>query len=352
MVDFAGWCMPLHYGSQVQEHHTVRRVAGMFDVSHMTIIDIEGLQARQLLRRLLVTDIDRLQRPGMALYSCMLNEHGGVIDDLIVYRLEGVDFRLVSNAGTRTEVLNWIKTQGQNGTINITERRDLAMIAVQGPRARELTLNVLDAGMRARAQDLAPFTAHFGEAVLIARTGYTGEDGYEIMVPGGSMPSLWNALLAEGVAPAGLGARDTLRLEAGMNLYGADLDQGTSPLACGLGWTVSWAPEERRFIGREALERQRRDGPAQLRFGLVLCAPGVLRARQRVVLPGDGSGIVTSGGFAPTLGRSIALARLPVGAAGEVQVEIRDRWTAAKVVDPPFVRDGHPRVLMEETARA
>ncbi len=351
MLGFAGWSMPLHYRSQVEEHHAVRREAGIFDVSHMTVIDLNGSMARELLRTLVVTDVDRLQRQGMAFYTCMLNELGGVIDDLIVYRLAAEQFRVVSNAATRTAVMSSINSHALAHAVEVVERRDLAMIAVQGPRARALTLKVLDREIRAAVQALEHFTAYSDDTIFVARTGYTGEDGLEIIVKAERGPDLWNALLREGVVPAGLGARDTLRLEAGMNLHGADMDEGTSLLECGLGWTVSWAPAGRSFVGREALERQRHDGIRQVRTGLILCAPGVLRAGQKVELL-CGSGLVTSGGFSPTLGRSVALVRLPAAAAGEVRVEIRGRWLPARVVDPPFVRNGRSRVSVEDAAFA
>ncbi len=333
MVPFAGWEMPLHYGSQLTEHHAVRSSAGMFDVSHMAIIDLAGEGCRTFLHRLIANDVDRLQAPGKALYSVMLNEAGGVIDDLIVYR-RAAGYRVVSNAGTRTRVLAWLAAQNAEG-IEIVER-DLAMIAVQGPRA----LALFDAvrGWPNLAA-LAPFSAEERGDWMVARTGYTGEDGIEVMLPGADAVSLWRDLAAAGVSPVGLGARDTLRLEAGLNLYGQDMDEATSPLVANLAWTIVWEPQTRAFIGRPALEAVRAAGVQARLTGLVMEARGVLRHGQ-TVQTAAGAGIITSGIFSPTLGYSIALARLPKQAAGDCQVEIRGKLLPARIVKPPFVRKG------------
>lgn len=344
MIDFSGWDMPLHYGSQIEEHHQVRQGAGMFDVSHMTIVDLEGGNARAFLRRLLANNVDRLKHPGKALYSCMLNENGGVIDDLITYCMNDRRFRLVVNAATRDKDLAWIEQQAKPFAVTVRERPDLAMIAVQGPQARSRVLSVLDPALRTAADALAPFTAFEADEWFIARTGYTGEDGFEVILPGARAPGLWKALHEEGVKPVGLGARDTLRLEAGMNLYGTDMDESTTPLESGLGWTVAWEPPERDFIGRRALEQQRQQAPKRKLVGLVLGDKGVLRGHQKVVVEGVGEGEITSGGFSPTLGKSIALARLPAAAGSMCKVSIRDKLAAARIVKPPFVRHGKPSI--------
>jgi aminomethyltransferase len=343
IVDFAGWDMPLHYGSQVEEHHRVRREAGMFDVSHMGILELEGEGARPFLRRLLANDVDRLRQPGKALYSCMLNEHGGVLDDLIVYCLAEDRFRVVVNAATRERDRAWMELHAASHGVRVREHADLAMIAVQGPSARDKARAVLDADVRAAATDLEPFRAAGGAEQFVARTGYTGEDGLEVMVPAARAAALWQALLEAGVAPAGLGARDTLRLEAGLNLYGADMDGDTTPLETGLAWTVAWEPAARDFIGRAALEAQRAAVPRKL-IGLVLEGRGVLRAHQEVVFANGARGEITSGSFSPTLGRSIGLARVPAGAQGECRVDVRGAPLPARVVKPPFVRHGKSRI--------
>lgn len=349
MVDFGGFDMPLHYGSQIDEHHAVRNDAGMFDVSHMRAVDVasDGQDtARAFLRYALANDVDKLKAPGKALYSCLLREDGGVLDDLIVYYFGDDRFRIVVNAATADNDIGWFRALAAKRapTLAITPREDLAMIAVQGPNAREKVWRAL-AGSEAATADLKPFNAAsvstaFGDA-LVARTGYTGEDGFEIMLPAAYAPALWQALRAAGVAPCGLGARDTLRLEAGMNLCGQDMDETMSPLESGLAWTVD-TKGDREFVGREALAAK----PAARKLvGLVLADPGVLRAHQ-VVHTDHGDGEITSGTFSPTMKKSIAFARVPAAVEdGErVRVDVRGRMLEARVVKPPFVRNG--RVLV------
>ncbi len=346
IVDFAGWDMPIHYGSQIEEHHAVRTDAGMFDVSHMVIVDLTGARVRAFLRWLLANDVERLNTPGKALYSCMLNERGGVIDDLIVYFQREDFFRLVVNAGTRDKDLAWIREQAQGYEVDVREREDLAMIAVQGPRAREKTLPLLPEAIREGAGLLKPFFAAAGDDWFVGRTGYTGEDGFEVMLPTGEASSFWRALAEAGVRPIGLGARDTLRLEAGMNLYGSDMGEDTSPLESGLAWTVAWEPADRDFIGRGALQAQREAGSSMRLVGLVLEDKGVLRNHQRVLTP-MGEGEVTSGSFSPSMQRSIALARIPADFPDtHCEVEVRNRRLKAVIVKPPFVRNGEVRVTL------
>lgn len=338
MVDFSGWEMPINYGSQIEEHHQVRRDSGMFDVSHMTVVDLHGSGCRAYLSHLLANDVNRLVEPGKALYSCMLNADGGVIDDLIVYYLDQQRFRLVVNAATRLKDLAWLQLQSQGYAVAVTEQPQLAMIAVQGPAGRDKALAVLPPALAQAAARLAPFFATESGDWFVARTGYTGEDGFEITLPGGQAESLWQQLLAAGVKPCGLGARDTLRLEAGMNLYGQDMDETVSPLESGLGWTVAMK-DERDFIGRGALLAQRAAGLQARLVGLVLEDRGILRAGQSVATPG-GAGITTSGGFSPTLERAIAFARIPSGQATECTVDVRGKALRARIVKPPFVRQG------------
>jgi aminomethyltransferase len=342
MVDFGGWDMPLNYGSQIEEHHIVRRDAGMFDVSHMTVVDLHGARTREFLRHLLANSVDKLKVSGKALYSCMLNERGGVIDDLIVYFLGEDFFRVVVNAATHDKDLAWIEKQAKAFDVKVTERADLSMIAVQGPNAREKVLGLLTAEARAKAGKIGKFVAVEADGLFIARTGYTGEDGFEIIVPQALAVALWNRLLDVGVAPAGLGARDTLRLEAGMNLYGQDMDEDVTPWEAGLAWTIA-LDEGRDFIGRDALEKQKTGGVKRALVGLLMDDKGVLRHGQRVVTPlGDGE--ILSGGFSPTIGKSIAFARVPAGVDGNLQADIRGRLVPVRVVKYPFVRDGKPCV--------
>ena len=342
LVDFGGWDMPLHYGSQLEEHHVVRRNAGMFDVSHMRAVDIAGPGAMPFLRRLLANDVARLLVPGKALYSCMLNEHGRVLDDLIVYFRGPERYRLVVNAGTAAKDLAWIRAAAVGAALTIVERADLAMIAVQGPNARERAAGLWAAGPRAAALALEPFfaTEWGGDGGLfVGRTGYTGEDGFEIMLPAADAGATWDRLVAAGVRPCGLGARDTLRLEAGMNLYGNDMDEATTPLEAGLAWTVV-LDAGRDFTGRAALEAQLAAGVPRKLVGLLLEDRGILRAHQKVYAGPAGEGETTSGTYSPTLERSIALARVPAATGATVEVDIRGKRLAARVVRPPFVRHG------------
>ncbi|MEP6939348.1 MAG: glycine cleavage system aminomethyltransferase GcvT [Rudaea sp.] len=340
MVDFGGWDMPLNYGSQIEEHHAVRRDAGMFDVSHMTVVDLHGERTREFLRRLLANSIDKLKVSGKALYSCMLTEQGGVIDDLIVYFLAEDFFRVVVNASTRDKDLAWIEKQAAAFDVKVGERPDLSMIAVQGPNARAKVQSLLTPATREQAAKIGKFVACEGDDLFIARTGYTGEDGYEIIVPETQAVSLWNRLQGAGVAPAGLGARDTLRLEAGMNLYGQDMDETVTPWEAGLAWTVSLEPG-RDFIGRAALEKQKEAGVGRTLVGLVMDEKGVLRHGQRVATSA-GDGEILSGTFAPTLAKGIAFARIPAAATGAIEVDIRGKLVPLRQVKYPFVRDGKP----------
>jgi glycine cleavage system T protein (aminomethyltransferase) len=347
LVDFGGWDMPVHYGSQIEEHHAVRRSAGVFDVSHMCVIDLQGARSAEFLRGLLANDVARLRQPGKALYSCMLGEDAGIVDDLIVYFLDPRWYRLVVNAGTRDSDLAWIRAHAAPFKLEVRERRDLAMLAVQGPDARARLATLLTPPDARTALALATFFGMQLGEWFVARTGYTGEDGFEVMLPADGAVELWNRLNELGVQSCGLGARDTLRLEAGMNLYGNDMDSSTQPLESGLEWTLAFEPADRAFVGRAALEAARAAGAGRKLVGLLLEERAVMRSHQRV-LTAAGEGAVTSGTFSPTLARSIALARVPGAAAGlggTVQVDIRGKFLNARVVKPPFVRLG--RVLVD-----
>jgi len=339
MVDFGGWDMPLHYGSQVEEHHQVRRDCGVFDVSHMTVVDVSGEQARDYLQRLLANDVMRLKSTGRALYSAMLNERGGVVDDLIVY-LTDWGYRLVVNASTREKDLAWMQKQAAAFAVEVKERPELAMLAIQGPHARARTAELVSQARATLIQELKPFQGLAEGDWFIGRTGYTGEDGLEIILPAEQAPDFLSELVGAGIPPIGLGARDTLRLEAGLNLYGQDMTEDVSPLAANMGWTVAWEPTERDFVGRAALEQQRARDDLPKLVGLVLEERGVLRAHQVVRVNGVGDGEITSGSFSPTLGKSIALARVPAGTAERAEVEIRGKWYPVRVVQPTFVRHG------------
>ncbi|MCW2269144.1 Aminomethyltransferase [compost metagenome] len=339
MVDFGGWDMPLHYGSQVEEHHQVRRDCGVFDVSHMTVIDVQGAQAEVWLQHLLANDVGRLNEPGKALYSTMLDEQGFVIDDMIVYRCDD-GYRLVVNASTRDQDMAWLNACKGSYEVELHERPELAILAIQGPEARTRVAELVSAARSALIRDLKPFEGRAEGDWFVARTGYTGEDGLEIILPALQAPAFFNDLVGAGIAPSGLGARDTLRLEAGMNLYGQDIDQAHTPLTSNLGWSIAWEPAGRDFIGRNGLLAEIEHGVEQKLVGLVLEERGVLRAHQVVRVNGIGEGEITSGSFSPTLSKSIALARVPMATADRAEVEIRGKWYPVRVVKPTFVRHG------------
>ena len=340
LVDFGGWDMPVQYTSVIAEHHAVRQAAGMFDVSHMTFVDVTGPDAKAWLQRLLANDVARLAIPGKALYSGMLNENGGVIDDLIVYAptaLQPELWRVIVNCGTHDKDLAWMQSQAAGFRVVMRERTDLAMLAIQGPQALDRLATVLGGEAGSTIRSLQVFQGVELGDWFVARTGYTGEDGVEMLIPESDVCAFWQKLLAAGVLPCGLGARDTLRLEAGMNLYGHEMDDNVSPLEANMAWTIAW---DHDFIGKPALLAQKAAGVPNKLVGLVLLDKGVLRAEQKVIVDGAGEGITTSGTFSPTLDKSIALARIPVGDVTQVWVEIRGRRLAAQVVKPPFVRMG------------
>jgi len=339
MVDFGGWDMPLHYGSQVEEHHQVRRDCGVFDVSHMTVIDVSGPQAKAWLQHLLANDVERLHSSGRALYSAMLNEQGGIVDDMIVYRLDE-GYRLVVNASTRDQDIAWMSAHLDGFDVQMSERSEMAMLAIQGPHARQKIAELVSQSRSNLIQILKPFEGQPDGDWFIARTGYTGEDGLEIVLPADQAPGFFNDLVGAGISPIGLGARDTLRVEAGMNLYGQDIQQDISPLASNMAWSIAWEPAKRQFIGRSALEAEKTAGIQHKLVGLVLEERGVLRAHQVVRIADVGEGEITSGSFSPTLSKSIALARVPMATADRAEVEIRGKWYPVRVVKPTFVRHG------------
>ena len=344
MVDFGGWDMPVNYGSQIDEHHYVRQSVGMFDVSHMTVVDINGVQAKEYLQYLLANDVSKLTRQGKALYSCMLNEQAGIIDDLIVYFLNEQNYRLVVNASTRDKDIAWLTKQSDGFDVSINEKPTLAMIAVQGPKARQKVCPILPERLGFAAAEIKPFNACWHGEWFVGRTGYTGEDGFEIMLPEDKAEGFWKQLIEVGVNPCGLGARDTLRLEAGMNLYGQDMDESKHPLESGLNWTVSWKPETRDFVGKQALAQIRQQGGLDEFVGLILEDKGVLRSHQQVVLEDGSRGEITSGGYSPTMERSIAFARVPSSIGKTCKIDIRGKLKDARVVKPCFVRQGEVQI--------
>lgn len=343
IVDFHGWDMPINYGSQIEEHHTVRQSAGIFDVSHMTIVDITGAEAKAYLRRLLANDVAKLTVPGKAIYSAMLNEEGGIIDDLIVYYFNDKSYRAIVNSATRERDLEWLAKQSAEFDVQITERTEFGIIALQGPNSADILKSLLTPEQHAQALEMKPFFGAQFDEVFVATTGYTGEAGYELIIPVEQVVAAWNTLLEAGAKPCGLGARDTLRLEAGLNLYGQDMDESVSPLASNMAWSVAFEPADRAFVGREALEAEKAAGPLKL-VGLVMTEKGVLRTGLKVIVDG-GEGVITSGTFSPTLGVSIALARVPATVGDTAQVEMRKKLVTVKVTKPGFVR--HGKALVE-----
>jgi aminomethyltransferase len=343
MVAFAGWSMPIHYGSQIKEHAAVRENAGMFDVSHMTVVDIQGPDANAYLRFLLANDVAKLTEPGQALYGCMLNPRGGIIDDLITYYIDPAFYRTVVNAATREADLDWMQSKAKTFEVTITERDDLAMVAVQGPKAREAVIKVLNAPT---LEVLRPFTSTTHGDWFIARTGYTGEDGFEVLLPATEVGAFWSALSGVGVVPCGLGARDSLRLEGGLNLYGQDMNTETTPYESNLAWTVVNNADQRDFIGADALAAQKAAGVPRQLVGLILDKGAIPRTGSVVETP-LGEGVVTSGSFGPTLDRPIALARIPMGDVDRVNVVVRGRSLPARVIKPPFVRNGQIKVSLD-----
>ena len=341
LVDFSGWNMPVNYGSQIEEHNAVRTDAGMFDVSHMTIVDVCGADAKAFLQHILANDVAKLTLQGKALYSGMLNEKGGVIDDLIVYLMD-FGYRVIVNCATREKDLAWMNLQAEAFAVELNERDDMAMIAVQGPKARGLVDDAVSAG--AELAELSVFQgkniSYGGNALFVARTGYTGEDGYEMVVPNDLVETLWQSLVNAGVRPCGLGARDTLRLEAGMNLYGHEMDDDTSPLVANMGWTIAWEPNDRMFIGREAIETEKAAGITHKLVGVVMKARGVLREGLPIYCGDEEVGVTTSGTFSPSLGHAIAVARIQADVQGECEVGIRNKRVPIAITKPVFVRNG------------
>ncbi|MDN3446678.1 glycine cleavage system aminomethyltransferase GcvT [Psychrobacter sp. APC 3281] len=357
LVDFSGWELPIHYGSQIEEHEAVRTDAGMFDVSHMVVTDIKGADTKAWLQKLLANDVNKLTTAGKALYSGMLNEQGGVIDDLIVYLMnaEETEYRIVSNAATRDKDLAQFNKVAEGFDITITERPELAMLAVQGPNAIAKLAQAKPSWTDTLAA-LKPFvgadlTDIEGTDWFVARTGYTGEDGVEVIMHADDAPAFFEQLKANGIKPAGLGARDTLRMEAGMNLYGHDMDETISPYECNMGWTLA-LKDDRAFVGREALVSKRKqskeDNTAMKQVGLLLTTRGVLREGMTVTInqgtDNEQTGIITSGTFSPSLKNSIAIARVPTSLSEDdsVQVDLRGKgkFVDVRVLKLPFVRNG------------
>ena len=333
MVDFGGWNMPINYGSQINEHKTVRSNVGIFDVSHMSVFDLNGSEQIDFLRNLLPNDVAKIRSPNRALYSPLLDESGGIMDDLIVYNL-GSHYRIISNCATSSQNHKWFKKHSEDYDVEVTFRKDLSIIAVQGPNSLKILKKI---GME-DLDDLIDFDLKMLNSTMVAKTGYTGEEGFEIVVKSSEVQSLWKKLIEAEASPIGLGARDTLRLEAGLNLYGTDMDTSNHPFESNLAWTIDLSDNERNFIGKSSLEKINKESSKEL-VGIILKEKGVLRSNQ-IITHKSGSGIVLSGTFSPSFGFSIALARLDKGHKGIGKVEIRNKEFNVEIVSPPFIRKG------------
>lgn len=336
MVDFAGWEMPLQYGSTIEEHHQVRNEVGMFDVSHMLALDIQGVDATAFLRFMLANDVSKLA-DGQALYACMLNPQGGIIDDLIAYRINPNYYRIVVNAGMRDSDTAWLNENAKAFKVKLEPRTDLALIAIQGKHAFENLRNIIKDHTILQQK---PFYFLVSNDTLYAHTGYTGEPGLEIMLPATNAADFWQSLLQMGIKPIGLAARDTLRLEAGLNLYGQDMDEQHTPYESNVGWTVDLKDSNRDFIGKAALLKQKQEGVKTKLVGVVLLESGVLRKDMLLTLGHNAMGKLTSGGFSPTLKKGIGFARIPFGEFKEAHVDIRGKTLPVQLIKPPFVKNG------------
>ena len=346
MVDFAGWHMPVQFSGLVDEHIAVRERAGLFDVSHMGEIRLRGRDALANVQRLITNDAARLEI-GQAQYTAMTRESGGIVDDLLVHRMADDDYFLVVNAGTTEKDYDWICAHLEGNVVAEDESSEWAQLALQGPRSEAILSRVIDVDPTTISYYQFVAAEYCRALVIIARTGYTGEDGFEVYLSPQHAEILADSLMeagaADGILAAGLGARDTLRLEAGMLLYGSDMDDARTPMEAGIGWVVK--PDKGEFIGRQALLKQRNLGPAECVVGLEITGRGIPRSGYGVLdLGGEPLGFVTSGTFSPTLRKGIGLACIRTDHASlgaEVAVEIRGRVIPAKVVRTPFYRRQH-----------
>jgi aminomethyltransferase len=348
MVPFAGWEMPVQYPTGITtEHHAVRRAAGLFDVSHMGEIEVRGERALDFVQYVTTNDVSRLE-VGQAQYSTLLQDDGTLLDDLLVYRLPD-HLMLVVNGSNKDRDLAWIRRFAERFAVELRDRTDeIALIALQGPESAAILSRLTDLPLDEIRYYRFAAGAVDGMDTLVSRTGYTGEDGFELYLPAAGAAQLWRRLLEvgrdDGLLPAGLGARDSLRLEMGYALYGNDLDERRTPLEAGLGWVVKLDKGE--FVGREALQRQKEQGVRERLAGFRLRERGFPRPGYQVRVNGGAVGEVTSGVVSPSLGEGIGMAFLPAEAAkpgSEIEVVIRDRAIPAEVVRPPFYKQGSIR---------
>tara|TARA_B100001758_G_scaffold207012_1_gene187933 strand:+ start:938 stop:1999 length:1062 start_codon:yes stop_codon:yes gene_type:complete len=335
MVNFSNWEMPISYTSLIKEHNAVRNAAGIFDVSHMSVFDFDGGDQVAFFEKIFANDIKKISQDNKAIYGALLNEKGRILDDLIIYHAKD-KFRLVSNCSTREQNRNWYEKHAIDFGVEVIERSDLGILAIQGPDALNKILEIK--GIDARVNDLPSFGCLFDGDKLYARTGYTGEDGLELIVPIKDINLLWEQAIEQGCVPIGLGARDTLRLEAGLNLYGNDMTINNHPYESNLGWTIDMSDENRQFIGKEALLSIDQNKSQKI-TGIILQDKGVLRSGYEIIHE-QGKGVVLSGSYSPTLQSSIGLARVDRGYQKNGKVIIRNKELNIDFVSPRFLGRG------------
>ena len=335
MVNFSHWEMPISYTSLIEEHHAVRNTAGIFDVSHMSVFDFKGGDQVAFFEKIFANDIKKICNDDKAIYGALLNEEGGILDDLIIYHANE-KFRLVSNCSTREQNRQWYEKHAVEFGVEVVERSDMGILAIQGPDALSKILSI--DGINPQVNNLQSFGCMFDGDKLYARTGYTGEDGLEIIVPSEDINQFWDQALKLGCTPIGLGARDTLRLEAGLNLYGNDMTIENHPYESNLGWTIDMTDENRQFIGKQAL-LSIDQSKSQKIVGIILRDKGVLRSGYEVI-HNEGKGVVLSGSYSPTLQSSIGLARVDQGYKKDGKVMIRNKMLNIDFVSPRFIERG------------
>ena len=335
MVNFSNWEMPISYSSLIKEHNAVRNAAGIFDVSHMSVFDFDGGNQIAFFKKIFANDIKKIYKDNKAIYGALLNEEGGILDDLIIYHANN-KFRLVSNCSTREQNKQWLEKYAVEFGVKVMERSDMGILAIQGPDALNKILEIKE--IDAQVNTLQSFGCMFEGDKLYARTGYTGEDGLELIVPTQDINHLWDQALELGCTPIGLGARDTLRLEAGLNLYGNDMTINNHPYESNLGWTIDMSDKNREFIGKNAL-LSIDQSKSQKIVGIILQDKGVLRSGYEITHE-QGKGVVLSGSYSPTLQSSIGLARVDQGYKENGKVMIRNKVLNIDFVSPRFLGQG------------
>ena len=335
MVNFSNWEMPISYSSLIEEHNAVRNTVGIFDVSHMSVFDFDGDNQVAFFEKIFANDIKKIYKDNKAIYGALLNEEGGILDDLIIYHANN-KFRLVSNCSTREQNRQWFEKHAVEFGVKVLERSDMGILAIQGPDALNKILEIKE--IDNQVNTLQSFGCMFEGDKLYARTGYTGEDGLELIVPTKDINHLWDQALELGCTPIGLGARDTLRLEAGLNLYGNDMTINNHPYESNMGWTIDMSDENREFIGKDAI-LSIDQSKSQKIVGIILQDKGILRSGYEITHE-QGKGVVLSGSYSPTLQSSIGLARVDQGYKENGKVMIRNKLLNIDFVSPRFLGQG------------